>query len=135
MRPKINFITIAVTDLKKSVDFYKIGLGLPSKGIQDGNEEHCLFELDDKFSLVLYRRKEFLALTANPNQKVNSAGFIISHNARNKNEVDSILQNALNAGATQIGQVQDEPWGYSAGFADPDGHQWEIVYMPGYENN
>ena len=55
MKPKIDFITLAVTDLKKSVGFYQDGLGLPTKGIQDGNEEHCLFDLDHDFRLVLYR--------------------------------------------------------------------------------
>jgi uncharacterized protein len=133
MKPKISFITIAVTDLKKSVDFYKNGFGFPTKGIQDGNEEHCMFDLVDKFSLVLYRRKEFLPLTANPNQTEKSAGFILSHNTQNKKQVDEILQSALKFGATQIGQTQDEPWGYSASVADPDGHQWEIIYMPHYD--
>jgi predicted lactoylglutathione lyase len=128
MRPKINFITIAVTDLKKSVAFYKDNLGLPTTGIQDGNEEHCLFELENDFSLVLYRRKDFLQPTGNPNQTEKSAGFIISHIAESKEQVDDILHKALNAGATQIGQTQNQPWGYSANFGDPDGHQWEITF-------
>ena len=135
MKPKISFITIVVTDLKKSIDFYKFGFGFPSKGIQDGNEEHCMFDLDDKFSLVLYRRHEFLPLTSNPNQTEKSAGFILSHIAQSKEQVDEILQSALKFGATQIGQTQDEPWGYSVSLTDLDGHQWEIVYMPQNDNN
>ncbi|WP_367388133.1 VOC family protein [Lewinella sp. LCG006] len=135
MKPKISFITIAVTDLEKSIDFYKNGFGFPTKGIQDGSEEHCLFDLNDNFSLVLYRRQEFLPLTANPNQTEKSAGFILSHNAQSKEQVDEILKSALKVGGTQIGHTQDEPWGYSASIADLDGHQWEIVYMPHYDNN
>jgi predicted lactoylglutathione lyase len=132
MRPKISFITIAVSDLKKSVDFYKNAFGFPTKGMQDGNEEHCMFDLEDKLNLVLFRRKEFLPLTANPNSTDKSAGFILSHNAESKEQVDEILKSALKAGGTQIGQTQDETWGYSASIADPDGHQWEIVFMPHY---
>lgn len=135
MKPKISFITIAVSDLKKSVIFYKNVFGFPTKGIQDGNEDHCVFDLDNNFSLVLYRRQEFLSLTANPNQTEKSAGFILSHNAQSKSQVDEILQSALKADATQIGQTQDENWGYSASIADPDGHQWEIVFMPHYDNS
>jgi len=134
MRPKINFITIAVSDLEKSVNFYKNGFGFPTKGIQDGNAEHCMFDLDDTFSLVLYRRQEFLPLTANPNQTEKSAGFILSHNAQSKEQVDEILQASLKVGAKQIGHTQDEPWGYAASITDPDGHQWEIIYMPHYDN-
>jgi predicted lactoylglutathione lyase len=131
MKPRIDFITIAVTDLNKSIAFYRDGLGLPTQGIQDGNEDHCLFDLDNNFRLVLYRRNEFLSLTGNPDQAAKSAGFIISYIAHSKEEVDTILQKAIDAGATQLGQIQDEPWGYSANFADPDGHPWEISFMPG----
>lgn len=127
MRPKINFITLAVTDLKKSVGFYKNVFGFPTRGIQEGYEDHCLFELEDDFSLVLYSRKDFLPMTANPNQIEKSAGFILSHNAQNKGELKHILKSALSMGANQIGQALDEDWGYSVSFADPDGHQWEIL--------
>jgi predicted lactoylglutathione lyase len=106
-------------------------LGLPTDGIQEGNEDHCLFELANDFRLVLYRRQEFLSLTQTSAEAAKSAGFIISHIADSRAEVDAILQQAIQAGATQIGAKQDEPWGYSANFADPDGHHWEISFMPG----
>ena len=122
MRPKINFTTLAVTDLKKSIDFYKNAFGFQTEGIQEGYEDHCLFELEDDFILVLYHRAAFLPLTANPNQTEKSAGFILSHNAQNKNEVDEIVKSALSLGATQIGPPLDEEWGYSISIADPDGH-------------
>lgn len=132
IRPKINFITIAVEDLRRSVAFYQEGLGLPTKGIEQDNEDHCLFELENDFSLVLYRRREFLPLTANPDASENSAGFIISHITNSGEEVDEILARAQKAGGKACGKIQDEPWGYSANFTDPDGHQWEIIYMPHY---
>src|SRR5687767_856441 len=129
MKPKINFITLAVNDLQRSFHFYKEGLGLPTKGILQGNEDHALFDLDSEFSLVIYSRKEFLKFTESKPENITSAGFIISHIARSKKEVDEILNKALSAGASQIGKTQDEPWGYAANFADPDGHHWEISYM------
>jgi predicted lactoylglutathione lyase len=39
------------------------------------------------------------------------------------------FNSARKAGATQIGQTQNQPWGYSVNFVDPDGHQWEIIYF------
>ena len=131
MRPKIDFITIAVRDLEKSVAFYRDGLGLPTNGILEGNEDHCLFELERGFSLVLFARDDFLQFSGNPHSSEMSAGFIISYIAESKDEVNRILEQAIRAGATQIGQIQDEPWGYSASFADLDGHPWEISFMPG----
>jgi len=37
MKPSISFITIAVANLKKSLEFYQDGLGLPTQGIQKGH--------------------------------------------------------------------------------------------------
>jgi predicted enzyme related to lactoylglutathione lyase len=59
LKPKINFITLVVTVLKKFVAFYKQGFGWPTKGNQEGNEEYCIFEFEDKFQPVPYRRKIF----------------------------------------------------------------------------
>jgi predicted lactoylglutathione lyase len=132
MRPRINFITLAVEDLEKSFAFYRQGLGLPSLGRLEGNEDHVLFELENDFGLVLYARPEFMKFILEPAAATRSAGFIISHFAESKAEVDLILQRALAAGATRVGEPKTEPWGYSANFADPDGHQWEITWNPDY---
>lgn len=129
-RQKINFITIAVDNLQKSIEFYHSVFGFRTEGPKKGSEEHCIIELDDDFMLVLYRRKEFLEITADPKQKEKSAGFILSHNAQSKEEVQDILRLALQSGGKQAGQPLDEDWGYSISFADPDNHQWEVVHMP-----
>ena len=55
----------------------------------------------------------------------------MSYIAKSKAEVENVLQKAIKAGATKVGQVQDTAWGYSVNFADPDGHLWEITFMPG----
>lgn len=128
MNPRINFITLPTSDLQKSFTFYRDGLGLPSKGIQKGREDHALFNLNNGLKLVLYEREKFLNLTGNRGQVTNSAGFIISHFAGSKEEVKDILQKALRAGAKRIGMIRDEPWWYAVNFTDLDGHQWEIVW-------
>lgn len=132
MRPKINFITLAVANLEKSFKFYQQGLGLPSLGHLEGNEDHVLFELEDDFGLVLYQQAAFMKLTHNPDLPARASGIILSHFAQSKAEVDAILHKALAAGATRVGAPKAEAWGYSANFADPDGHQWEITYNPDY---
>lgn len=129
MKPKIDFITLAVNDLNKSIAFYRDGLGMPTEGVQEGFSDHCLFELERGFSLVLYQREGFSRFSGGRGQKENSAGFIISYFAENNEEVDAVLQAALKAGGTQIGEAKEEPWGYTANFADLDGHQWEITHI------
>ncbi|MGV3639372.1 MAG: VOC family protein [Adhaeribacter sp.] len=132
MRPRINFITLAVGDLEKSFRFYSEGLGLPSLGRLEGYEDHVLFELENGFGLVLYDRTEFRKFSLNADAPVSSAGFIISHFASGKAEVDAILKRALAAGATRATEPREQAWGYTVNFADPDGHQWEITWNPDY---
>jgi predicted lactoylglutathione lyase len=127
MKPKIDFITLSVNDLSKSIAFYRDGLGMPTEGVKEGFSDHCLFEMERGFSLVLYQRERFLEFAGGRGQGENSAGFIISYFAESAEEVDAILRAALKAGGTQIGEAKEEPWGYTANFADLDGHQWEIT--------
>lgn len=127
MKPRINFITIPTNDLEKSLAFYRDGLGLATKGIRKGCEDRALFNLNNGLKLVLYETKETLSHAHNE-QFVNTPAVIISHFAESKEEVDIILQKALQAGAKRIGKIHDEPWWYAVNFADPDGHQWEIVW-------
>jgi predicted lactoylglutathione lyase len=129
MKAKIDFLTLAVTDLNKSITFYRDGLGMPTDGVKEGSSDHCLFELERGFSLVLYQRETFLGFTDNPGQQEKSAGFIISYFAESNEEVDEILKAALDAGGRQVGNAKEEPWGYTANFTDPDGHQWDITHI------
>lgn len=128
MKARINFITLAVNDLRRSYEFYSGCMGLTATKTLEEGDDHLLFELENGFSLVLYRRKDYLNFAADPDQTSTSAGFIISQYVDSKEEVDDILALALLGGAKPAGEYHDEPWGYTAGFSDPDGHQWEIFY-------
>ncbi|MFP7300482.1 VOC family protein [Neobacillus niacini] len=128
MKPKINIITLAVHDLKKSIAFYKDGLGLPMEELVEG-VDHVIFGLEGDLSLVLYLRTELEEFNqSNPLEK--SSNVILSCAVESKKEVDSILKTATEYGGTILpNQPKDHDWGYSGHFKDPDGHIWEIVYF------
>jgi uncharacterized glyoxalase superfamily protein PhnB len=55
----------------------------------------------------------------------------IAYNARSEAEVDTILAQAVSAGATLHVPAHKAFWGgYSGYFLDPDGHPWEVAYNP-----
>lgn len=129
MKPKINIITLAVDDLNNAITFYRDGLGLPAKESNFGGD-HMLFELHNNLSLVLYLRKELDIIKDQSNTNPKSSEFILSYIAEEKNEVDSILNKAAEAGGTILtNQPIEYSWGYSGHFKDPDGHIWEVVYF------
>ena len=54
-------------------------------------------------------------------------------NLEDEAAVDRALEAALAAGATLVAPATRMDWGgYSAYFADPDGHTWEVAYNPGW---
>ena len=45
-----------------------------------------------------------------------------------REQVDKIVQLALENGATRYREGADHGWMYYDSFADLDGHQWEVMY-------
>lgn len=139
MQPRINIITLAVSDLDRSLAFYR-RLGLDSPGVIgtefEGNQATpagaaAMFQLDGGVILALYPRTE-LAKDANlplgpPASDEVSIGQLVGSRA----EVDALLAEAEAAGATLTDGPHERPWGiYSGYFRDPDGHLWEIIWNP-----
>src|SRR5690606_33616266 len=55
----------------------------------------------------------------------------LAHNLASEAEVDRLLAEVVAGGARLVRPARRAPWGgYSAYFADPDGHLWELAYNP-----
>jgi catechol 2,3-dioxygenase-like lactoylglutathione lyase family enzyme len=128
MEPRISIITLGVSDLKKSVTFYRDGLGLPTS-YQEG-EGIAFFQLRGTW-LALFPSDELAKDAGLPPERARFGGITLAHNVESKEAVDSGLAAALAAGATPLRPAHDMFWGgYSGYFADPDGHPWEIAWNP-----
>jgi uncharacterized glyoxalase superfamily protein PhnB len=56
---------------------------------------------------------------------------VLAYNARDRAEVDSVLAEAVAAGASLLKPAQDAFWGgYSGYFSDPDRFLWEVAWNP-----
>jgi len=128
MEPRISIVTLGVSDLARSTQFYRDGLGLPLS--QSSNDAISFFETQGSW-LALYPRDELAADATVPADGSGFAGFTLAHNVRSREEVDALLAQAETAGATIIKPAQDADWGgYSSYFADPDGFLWEVAWNP-----
>ncbi len=137
MKPRISVLTLGVTDLERSVRFYRDGLRLSTEGIIGKEFEHgavAFFDLQYGLKLALWPRKSIAADTHLPEGAPSPTGFTIGHNVSSKAEVDAVMQQAQEAGATLVKKAADTFWGgYSGYFQDPDGHLWEVVWNPQFE--
>lgn len=124
MKPRLYIVTLAVDDLARSRSFYQDGIGL-GQGTDGG--DHVLFELQGELSLVLSERSDFNRTAGQGDETPTAASVSLSYQADNRQEVDDLLQKAVEAGGTLPSEPQAYEWGYSGYFKDPDGHLWEIV--------
>jgi catechol 2,3-dioxygenase-like lactoylglutathione lyase family enzyme len=128
MEPRISIITLGVTDLQRSLRFYRDGLELPTT-YQEG-EGIAFFQLRGTW-LALYPMDALAEDAVLPPERSRFGGITLAHNVSSKAIVDLVIAQALTAGATLLKPAADMFWGgYSGYFADPDGHPWEIAWNP-----
>ena len=137
MKQRINLLTLGVSDLNKSMAFYKNGLGWQTKGIVGTEYENgavVIFELNNGMMLCLYERKN-LAWDSNVGLQPQSATeFSIGYFVNSNTEVDAIMEQAKKSGAKITKPAQEAFWGgYHGYFQDIDGHLWEIGYNPSWK--
>lgn len=54
---------------------------------------------------------------------------LIAIDVATKDQVTEMVNKALEAGGSIYSNPADHGWMYQHSFADPDGHQWEVLYM------
>jgi hypothetical protein len=127
MEPRITLVTLGVSDLARSIRFYRDGLGLPQR---ETPESVAFFEMRGMW-LSLYAREALAEDAAVSPEGSGFRGFTLAHNVRSPEAVDRLLADAVAAGATLVKPGQKVFWGgYSGYFADPDGFLWEVAWNP-----
>ncbi len=127
MEQRVSIITLGVSDLTRSREFYE-RLGWHRSMAKS---EGIVFFQAGGMALALYPRNE-LAKDANvASEGEGFRSFTLAYNARSREEVDSVLAEAKTAGAKIVKPSREAFWGgYSGYFSDPDGFLWEVAWNP-----
>lgn len=127
MEQRLSIVTLGVSDLSRSREFYE-RLGWRSS---TASSEAIVFFQAGCMALALYPRAE-LARDANVAADGTCfAGITLAYNARSREGVDRVLAEAKAAGAKILKPAQEAFWGgYSGYFSDPDGFLWEVAWNP-----
>lgn len=134
MQARITVLTLGVNDLERAVAFYRDGLGLTTQGIVGREFEHgavAFFDLQSGLKLALWPRTSLAHDCGVAPQPPSATEFSIGHNVTSRQEVDTVMAQARQAGARIVNPAHDTFWGGYAGyFQDPEGHLWEVVWNP-----
>ncbi len=139
MKPYISVITLAVNNLEQSLKFYCEGLGLHSEGILGQEYEYgavAFIELQSDVKLALWPQQSIQHDTGLELSAMCPTQMTLGHNVFSPLEVDQVMAQAARAGAQIIKPAQATFYGGYAGyFQDPNGHLWEVVWNPCWEND
>jgi uncharacterized protein len=126
MQQRASLITLGVADLRRARRFYE-ALGWRSPCAADSD---VVFFQAGGMVLALWDRDR-LAADSGVNPGSGFGGVTLAHNVGSPAEVDAILVEAKDAGASVARAPGDTFWGgYSGVFLDLDGHPWEVAHNP-----
>ncbi|MEP7376414.1 MAG: VOC family protein [Chitinophagaceae bacterium] len=122
------FINLPVKDIEKSKSFFS-GLGFSFNPQFTDEKAGCMIISENIFAMLL-DENYFKTFTR---KKISDAKttteVLIAIDAASKEEVQQTIKKAKELGAEIYAEPQDHGWMYQHSFADPDGHQWEIMSM------
>lgn len=135
MSARISCISLPVKNLKKSLQFYRDGIGLSADGLAElaDGEKQVSLQIEGAQYLVLLTRQSFSEYAEKAKQTVAdsaSSECIFTYFASTQHEVDEILKRAEKNGGSVFQRPMLETPGYTGYVKDPDGHIWEIMLNP-----
>ncbi len=122
------FVNLPVNDLPKSMAFFR-ALGLTFNQ-RFTNEQAASLEIGPNFYAMLLTKPFFQGFTQLPVADARqTTEVLIALSCESRAEVEDVVRKAVAAGATTPNAPQDHGFMYQHGFADLDGHQWEVFWM------
>lgn len=126
------WLNFAVKDLRKTREFYsKLDHFQINQDCPGGDNDLVSVVVGDDHLIVnFFPEAAFKGFINNTLTDASRTETCISLGATSIQEVDARLQQAIDAGATVFSKAGSLGGGmYGAGFADPDGHRWNFLFM------
>lgn len=123
------FVNLPVKDLRRSMEFFK-SLGFAFNPQFTDSKAACMVINDGSIYAMLVTEEFFKTFTKKPIADASkTTEVLIALDAESRDEVNDLVGKAVAAGGSVYREPEDHGWMYGHSFADPDGHQWEIMYM------
>ena len=126
--PKMIFVNLPVTNLGKSMAFYK-ALGFENNPNFTDDTAACMV-WSEAINVMLLTHAKWRTFTSRPIPPSTSSEVMIAISCDSRDAVDAMNKAATaNGGTADINPVQDLGFMYNRTLADPDGHVWEPMWM------
>ncbi|MEJ5945545.1 VOC family protein [Pseudokineococcus basanitobsidens] len=126
------FVNLPVTDLDRSVAFYEaVGFSVVEAMRDDAAVG---MRVDDGVHVMLLTTPFYERFTTRRVADAHATSqVIVAISAGSAEDVDALADRAVAAGAEPADYGMEVPGMHGRAFADPDGHQWEVLHTdPGF---
>jgi predicted lactoylglutathione lyase len=129
--PRMIFVNLPVADLERSKAFYG-ALGFRNEP-KFSHDAAAMMVLSDTISVMLLTHPFYASFTSRPIADAHATSQVmLCISCESRDEVDTITNAAAAAGGKVDQSLRSETKGgpmYGRDFEDPDGHQWEPMWM------
>src|SRR5437899_177319 len=131
MESKLIWANFVSSDLEKTNKFYT-ELGFKPNGKYKAEEAASFFFGQNNFVINFFTKKRLEKdVNGNLSNPKGENEVLFSLSAESKDDVDNWVEKVKSAGGTIFSNPQNYEKGYTFGFADPDGHKFNVLYWPG----
>lgn len=124
------WLNLPVKNVAKAKDFFwKIGFSFNEQ--HDTPSSTCMVVGENHFVVMLFEEILFSGFSQNGITDTNSSSeVLISIDAESREEVDELAKKVQEAGGNVFAEpAESQGWMYGFGFADLDGHRWNVLFM------
>ena len=126
--PRMIFVNLPVTDLKKSMTFYQ-AIGFTNNPQFTDTTAACMV-WSETINVMLLTLDKWRTFTKRPIPPNISSEVMLAIGCDNRTQVDEMnTAAAAHGGTADINPKQEHGFMYSRSLADPDGHVWEPMWM------
>lgn len=127
--PSKIFVNLPVNDLQRSIHFFTT-LGFTINPAFTSEKAACLVIKEGAIYAMLITKELFSHFTKKEIADASkTTEVLLALEVQSRMEVDNLVSQAVAAGGMIYREPEDQGWMYGHSFADPDGHQWEVLYI------
>lgn len=120
------YVNLPVKNIEQTKAFWT-NVGFPVND-QISDENAVCIIMGDNMYVMFLTEEYFQTFSERPVPKGDTTQVLIAIGLNSREEVDQVVNAAVENGATQHEEPQDHGWMYQNSFWDINGHGWNIVF-------
>jgi predicted lactoylglutathione lyase len=125
---RLTFVNLPVRDLTKSAAFFS-ALGFEFDPSFTDENATCMVVSDKAYVMLLVEPFFATFTTKEVADASTHTGVIMGVSAGSREDVDALVDRALELGGSVAKEPKDQGFMYGRSFYDLDGHAWEVIWM------